>query len=94
MDSRKRRKSRSRSPILDDSKRAHRSSQADKAGARYRAREPADSLPYGARQLTKHDLNYYRPMFALYLDIQKQMDIEELSDEEVKGRWKSFMNKW
>lgn len=33
-------------------------------------------------------------MFALYLDIQKQRDIEELSEDEVKGRWKSFMNKW
>ena len=33
-------------------------------------------------------------MFALYLDIQKQLDIEELDEAEVKGRWKSFVNKW
>ena len=33
-------------------------------------------------------------MFALYLDIQKQKDIEELEEDEVKGRWKSFINKW
>ena len=33
-------------------------------------------------------------MFALYLDIQKQIDIEELEEGEVKGRWKSFVNKW
>ena len=33
-------------------------------------------------------------MFALYLDIQKQLDIEDLSEAEVKGRWKSFVNKW
>ena len=33
-------------------------------------------------------------MFALYLDIQKQIDIEELDEREVKGRWKSFVGKW
>ncbi|KAK5069706.1 hypothetical protein LTR64_008111 [Lithohypha guttulata] len=33
-------------------------------------------------------------MFALYLDIQKQIDIDELEDDEVKGRWKSFVHKW
>ena len=33
-------------------------------------------------------------MFALYLDIQKQLDIDELDESEVKGRWKSFVNKW
>lgn len=94
MDLRKQRKPRSRSPVLDDSKRAHRPSQAHRASPRYRARETADSLPYGARQLTKHDLNFHRPMFALYLDIQKGLGIEELDDDEVKGRWKSFVNKW
>lgn len=33
-------------------------------------------------------------MFALYLDIQKQIDIESLDDREIKGRWKSFVKKW
>jgi hypothetical protein len=33
-------------------------------------------------------------MFAVYLDIQKQKDIEELDEGEVKGRWKSFIHKW
>lgn len=33
-------------------------------------------------------------MFGLYLDIQKRKDIDELDESEVKGRWKSFMNKW
>ncbi|KAK5955178.1 hypothetical protein OHC33_003858 [Knufia fluminis] len=33
-------------------------------------------------------------MFALYLDIQKHHDIEDLAEDEVKGRWRSFMNKW
>jgi len=43
--------------------------------------------------LTKYDLKDYRPTFALYLDIQKQIDIEELGEDEVKGRWKSFIGK-
>jgi hypothetical protein len=51
-------------------------------------------LPLEARPLTRHDLNAYRPMFGLYLDIQKQKDIEDISEDEVKGRWKSFMGKW
>jgi DNA phosphorothioation-dependent restriction protein DptG len=33
-------------------------------------------------------------MFAVYLDIQKQLDLEDLEENEVKGRWKSFVNKW
>ena len=33
-------------------------------------------------------------MFALYLDIQKQKDVEELPEDEIKGRWKSFFGKW
>lgn len=32
-------------------------------------------------------------MFELYLDIQKQKVLDELSDDEVKGRWKSFVGK-
>ncbi|KAI9882673.1 MAG: kinetochore-associated Ndc80 complex subunit ndc80 [Watsoniomyces obsoletus] len=30
----------------------------------------------------------------MYLDIQKQLNFEELSEKEVKGRWKSFIGKW
>ena len=33
-------------------------------------------------------------MFALYLDLQKQLDIDDMSREEAKGRWKSFVKKW
>ena len=33
-------------------------------------------------------------MFALYLDIQKSLDLETLSDTEARGRWKSFVGKW
>lgn len=75
---------RSRSP------RRHRSEHKPKS-----ALAPAtSSLPFGARPLTHRDLQIYRPMFALYLDIQKQKDLEELPEDEVKGRWKSFFGKW
>lgn len=50
--------------------------------------------PFNARELTRHDLRTYEPMFTLYLDIQKQLDIDELDEAEIKGRWKSFVNKW
>jgi peroxin-14 len=33
-------------------------------------------------------------MFGMYLDIQKGKILEDLSEEEVKGRWKSFVGKW
>jgi peroxin-14 len=33
-------------------------------------------------------------MFALYLDVQKNILIEDLAEDEVKGRWKSFIGKW
>lgn len=51
-------------------------------------------LPFQARELTKHDLSRYEPMFAMYLDIQKGLSIEDLPSDEVRGRWKSFVGKW
>ena len=51
-------------------------------------------LPYQARELGRRDLETYEPMFAMYLDIQKGILIEELKEDEVKGRWKSFTGKW
>lgn len=33
-------------------------------------------------------------MFAMYLDIQKGKWIDDMDEEEVKGRWKSFVRKW
>lgn len=47
-----------------------------------------------ASTLSKHDFDIYKPMFGLYLEIQKQLILEELSDDEVRGRWKSFVGKW
>ena len=51
-------------------------------------------LPFKAQEITKHDIPYYRPLFGMYLDIQKGVALEDLDVEEVKGRWKSFMGKW
>ncbi|KAL8692832.1 MAG: hypothetical protein Q9218_002215 [Villophora microphyllina] len=33
-------------------------------------------------------------MFGLYLDIQKQLVLEELEEKEVKGRWRRFIGRW
>jgi hypothetical protein len=54
---------------------------------------PAD-LPYSSRPLTKRDYPIFRPMFGLYLDIQKGKNLDDLDEVEVKGRWKSFIGKW
>lgn len=54
----------------------------------------AAELPYGARHLSKDDLKGFEPLFAEYLDLQKQKNIEEMDEREIKGRWKSFVGKW
>lgn len=61
---------------------------------RSRSPAPAPLLPFQAQRLTKHDFASCKPMFALYLDIQKQLVLEDLEADEVKGRWKSFVGKW
>ncbi|KAL9096686.1 MAG: hypothetical protein Q9165_001174 [Trypethelium subeluteriae] len=57
-------------------------------------RNTSPRLPFNAHELSKHQFDEYKPMFALYLDIQKQLDIDSISREEAKGRWKSFIKKW
>ena len=52
------------------------------------------SLPFKALPLSKGQYDLYKPMFGLYLDIQKRKVLEELPEDEVRGRWKSFMGKW
>ncbi|PCH06510.1 Hypothetical protein PENO1_016790 [Penicillium occitanis (nom. inval.)] len=51
-------------------------------------------LPFNARQLSKRDLSQLEPMFAMYLDIQKGLVLEDMDEQEVMGRWKSFIKKW
>lgn len=87
--------SRSRSPHRHHH-RAHRtrSPQRHHDAKRRSPAAAAKKLPYNSRQLTKHDYSAFKPMFALYLDIQKGKVIDELDEVEVKGRWKSFIGKW
>ncbi|KAL7817586.1 hypothetical protein V8C44DRAFT_242163 [Trichoderma aethiopicum] len=54
----------------------------------------AAELPYGARHLSKDDLKAFEPLFAEYLSLQKQLDIADMDEREVRGRWKSFVGKW
>lgn len=51
-------------------------------------------LPFHAPSLSKDQLEGYKPLFTSYLDIQKQLDIEDLNAKEMRGRWKSFVRKW
>jgi len=51
-------------------------------------------LPYKQSSLRKGDYADYKALFADYLDLQKQIDVSTLSEDEVKGRWKSFLGKW
>ncbi|KAB8068118.1 hypothetical protein BDV29DRAFT_162684 [Aspergillus leporis] len=74
-------------------RRHHKSHDHDRHSEKHSSPKPI-VLPFQARELHKRDLTAYEPMFAMYLDIQKGIIIEDLSEEEVKGRWKSFINKW
>ncbi|KAI0438956.1 hypothetical protein F4803DRAFT_70197 [Xylaria telfairii] len=52
-------------------------------------------LPYNARLLSRStDFDAFRPLFARYLDVQKQIDMAMLDEREARGRWKSFVSKW
>jgi hypothetical protein len=80
---------RSRSPRRDDND-GHRHK-------RRRSRSPTAKpvvLPYKAKPLSKRQYGEYRPLFQSYLDIQKQIQLDDLDEREVKGRWKSFISRW
>lgn len=81
---------RSRSPRRDDDRHRHKR-------RRTRSRSPPPkpvALPYKAKPLSKRHYEEYRPLFQSYLDIQKQIQLEDLDEREAKGRWKSFTNRW
>lgn len=80
------RRSRSRSPH----------SRKDHHHHRHHRHSPpkAQRLPFDSGHLHKRDLESFRPLLAEYLDLQKHLQIHELSEDEVKGRWKSFLRKW
>ncbi|KAH7629934.1 hypothetical protein B0T09DRAFT_340642 [Sordaria sp. MPI-SDFR-AT-0083] len=56
--------------------------------------EAPKPLPFNSRQLSRSDYANFEPLFAHYLDIQKQLFIDDLDDHELRGRWKSFVKKW
>ncbi len=82
---------RSRSPERDDDNVKR---QRSRSPHRHRERSAAAKLPYKSRHLHRHDSESYRSLFAEYLDLQKQLDIDQLDEDEAKGRWKSFYGKW
>lgn len=85
---RKRNENRSRSPRRGDVGHRHK---------RKRSRSPTAKpvvLPYKAKPLSKRHYDDYKPLFQSYLDIQKQIHLEELDEREVRGRWKSFVSHW
>ena len=51
-------------------------------------------LPFGSHHIHKNDFESYEALFVDYLDLQKGLDLDRLDEREVKGRWKSFLNKW
>ncbi|KAI0813031.1 hypothetical protein GGR55DRAFT_594705 [Xylaria sp. FL0064] len=82
--------SRSRSPTRRHRHRSHHSPKASSS----RDHAPPE-LPCGARPLSRSaDFDTFRPLFARYLDVQKQIDIATLDEREARGRWKSFVSKW
>ncbi|KAF2153711.1 hypothetical protein K461DRAFT_115008 [Myriangium duriaei CBS 260.36] len=87
-----RRRSRSRSPRRETGHH-HRRHIRGEGRARHK-HEPAVRLPFAAKALTKYDLGSFRQLFATYLDVQKEILVEDLDEHELRGRWKSFMNKW
>jgi hypothetical protein len=51
-------------------------------------------LPFSRRPLIKEELPTYRRLFGYYLSVQKGIEMPDLDEREIKGRWKSFMRKW
>ncbi|KAJ5239820.1 hypothetical protein N7468_004439 [Penicillium chermesinum] len=91
--------SRSRSPYRSDRHKSDRHHRHDRDRDYHHrgSKEPSSApviLPLNARELSRRDLEVYKPMFAMYLDIQKGLFLDELPEEEIKGRWKSFIRKW
>lgn len=87
-------RNRSRSPFRDYREIRRRSRSPHRRLHAQRREEKAAVLPLGARHLHKHDLKECRALLAQYLDVQKGLDIKKLPEDEVKGRWKSFLGKW
>ncbi|QPG94464.1 hypothetical protein C2857_006123 [Epichloe festucae Fl1] len=84
---------RSRSQSQSPARRARRSHHRRRPHNKSR-RAAAASLPFSARALTKSDFRAFEPLFAHYLELQKQRDLGDMDEREARGRWKSFAGKW
>ncbi|SMQ47298.1 unnamed protein product [Zymoseptoria tritici ST99CH_3D7] len=93
IDSQKGRK-RSRSPHRDDRSPSRRKHHHHHHGHHRTRQEPQVRLPYARQSLKKGDFQTFKPLFAEYLDVQKQLSIDDLTEDEIKGRFKSFVGKW
>ncbi|CAI6340446.1 unnamed protein product [Periconia digitata] len=85
------RRSRSRSPRPNDEKHDRHKHK------RHRSRTPLPrpvALPYNAKELSRRHYDEYKPLFQSYLDIQKNIILDDLDEREAKGRWKSFVGRW
>ncbi|PQE04408.1 hypothetical protein CJF31_00010385 [Rutstroemia sp. NJR-2017a BVV2] len=89
----RKRDSRSRSPRRHQSH-SHSYRKRSPHSKHHRSKGASDStapqsLPFNSPQLTKYDYEYYKPMFALYLDMQKSIFLDELGDAEygLVGAW-------
>ncbi|KAH8598797.1 hypothetical protein B0O99DRAFT_505226 [Bisporella sp. PMI_857] len=88
------RDSRSRSPRRHHSHSNHRTRSPHRHQRHKTEATTPAVLPYSSRPLTKYDFSQFKPLFASYLDIQKQKILADLDETEAKGRWKSFIGKW
>ncbi|KAK7732640.1 hypothetical protein SLS63_004895 [Diaporthe eres] len=90
----------SRSPNPDEDRKRHhrhhhRRHRTKPAAPSAATRDKPVDLPSGARPLSyKNDLDAFTPLFAYYLDVQKNLDFYDLDSQQARGRWKSFVNKW
>lgn len=49
-------------------------------------------LPLNASQISMRNFNALAPVFASYLEIQKNLILSDLETREAKGRFKSFVS--
>ncbi|KAL8809631.1 MAG: hypothetical protein Q9200_003249 [Gallowayella weberi] len=88
-------RSRSPSAIIPRHRHRRRSTPSQKDAQDVRAERAGPiALPFQARSLRKSDSEKYKPIFGLYLEIQKNLFLDDLDEKEVKGRWKRFVDRW
>ncbi|KAG6056490.1 hypothetical protein E4U17_002159 [Claviceps sp. LM77 group G4] len=85
---------RSASPESRAQRPHHRRHRAKSREPNQKPRAAVVSLPFSARRLGKADLDTFEPLFAYYLEVQKQKELATMEEREVRGRWKSFAGKW